>query len=217
MRAARRVQVLAAVNIISSIGVAHAQPSVAQFYTGKTLTLVIGYGVGGGYDAYGRLLSRHMGRHVPGNPLMVPQNMPGAGSIKAATYIYSVAPKDGTVIGTFGEHLTIDPLLGTLTLDAQKFTWLGSVRKATPVCLFSTKSRIASWNDMLTIEHRLGGQSRGSEVQLITNTFRSLFHTASKIIAGYNDSARSCSQWRAARSTEIAGNPTSRSRQSMPI
>ncbi len=172
--------------VVGAVGMACAQPSVAQFYTGKTISVIIGYGAGGGYDAYARLLARHMGRHIPGNPVLVPQNMPGAGSIKAANFLYSIAPKDGTTIGTFGEHLAIDPLLGTLALNAQKFTWLGSARKATPVCLFSTKSPISSWDDMLTKDHRLGGQAHGTEVELITNTFRELFHTKSKLVEGYN-------------------------------
>ena len=74
---------------------------VEDFYKGKTVPLIIGYSVGGGYDAYGRLVARHLGKHIPGNPSVVPQNMSGAGSLKAANYLYSVAPKDGSVIGTF--------------------------------------------------------------------------------------------------------------------
>ena len=76
-------------------------PGFEDFYKGKTVSLVIGYSVGGGYDAYGRLLARHLGKYIPGQPNVVAQNMTGAGSLKAATYIYSVAPKDGLVIGTF--------------------------------------------------------------------------------------------------------------------
>jgi len=79
----------------------HAQ-SVEDFYRGKTVNLMIGYSVGGGYDLYGRLVSRHIGKHIPGRPAIVPQNMTGAGSLRAAQYIYSVAPKDGTTFGTFG-------------------------------------------------------------------------------------------------------------------
>src|SRR5262245_41745773 len=74
---------------------------IEDFYKGKTISLVIGYSVGGGYDTYGRLLSRHIGKYIPGNPTVLPQNMTGAGSLKAANYLYSVAPKDGSVIGTF--------------------------------------------------------------------------------------------------------------------
>jgi tripartite-type tricarboxylate transporter receptor subunit TctC len=185
---ARLAQLFAAgAGILSGcVDVASAQSGVEHFYAGKNVSVIIGFGVGGGYDTYARLLSRHMGRHLPGNPVFVPQSMPGAGSIKAANYIYAVAPKDGTTIGTFGEFLTIAPLLGTLALDAQKFTWIGSIRKETKTCVFSTSSPIASWSDMLTKVHRVGGQARGSEIDLITNVFRSLFHTKSELVTGYN-------------------------------
>jgi tripartite-type tricarboxylate transporter receptor subunit TctC len=172
--------------VMGFVNDAGAQSSVEHFYAGKTISVIIGFGVGGGYDTYARLLSRHMGRHLPGNPVFVPQSMPGAGSIKAANYIYSVAPKDGTTVGTFGEFLTIAPLLGTLALDAQKFTWLGSIRKETKTCVFSTSSPISSWNDMLAKKHRVGGQARGSEIDLITNIFRVLFHTKTELVTGYN-------------------------------
>src|ERR1700752_187808 len=98
-----------------------------DFYKGKTVSLVIGYSVGGGYDAYGRLVARHLGKHIPGNPSVVGQNMTGAGSLKAANYVYSVAPKDGSVIGTFSRSQGIAPLLGKAEFDSTRFTWIGSV------------------------------------------------------------------------------------------
>src|SRR5947209_11840123 len=73
----------------------------AEFYKGRTMPVIIGYSAGGGYDLYARVLAQHMGRHIPGAPTLVPQNMPGAGSIKAALYLFTAAPKDGSVIGTF--------------------------------------------------------------------------------------------------------------------
>src|SRR5215470_16365448 len=85
--------------------------SVEDFYRGKTVNVVIGYSVGGGYDLYGRLLARHMRRHIPARTNLVPQNLPGAGSLRAAQYLYSVAPKDGTVFGTFGRTIATTPLL----------------------------------------------------------------------------------------------------------
>src|SRR5262245_29428413 len=84
--------------------------TVEQFYAGKTINLAIGFDAGGGYDIYGRLLARHMGQHIPGRPTMVVQNMPGAGSQRAAQWLYSVAPKDGTAIATFGRQMGIAPL-----------------------------------------------------------------------------------------------------------
>src|SRR5262245_4999631 len=98
MTIARRLIMTVTVMIVSLLdGSARAEP-VADFYRGKTLTMLIGYTSGGGYDLYARVLSRHMGRHIPGNPSIVPQNMPGAGSLRVANFLYNAAPKDGTSI-----------------------------------------------------------------------------------------------------------------------
>src|SRR5688572_22123388 len=104
--------------------------SVAEFYKDKRVTITVGYGPGGGYDVFARLLARHMVKHIPGNPQIVVQNMPGAGSLTSVNYLYSVAPKDGTTFGTFSRDM---PLLGFLgrnpnvKFDPRKFTWLGSM------------------------------------------------------------------------------------------
>jgi tripartite-type tricarboxylate transporter receptor subunit TctC len=103
--------------------------TVADFYRGKQVKLIVGYGPGGGYDVYARLLARHLGRYIPGNPAVVVQNMPGAGSLRAANYIYMSAPKDGTVIGTFARDMPLLAILGNnpnVQFDTRKFTWLGS-------------------------------------------------------------------------------------------
>src|SRR5436309_13963088 len=84
---------------------------VEEFYKGKTISLVIGYSVGGGYDLYARLLARHMAKYIPGRPSIVPQNMTGAGSLRAASFLYSAAPKDGSVFGTFGRTIPTTPLV----------------------------------------------------------------------------------------------------------
>ena len=102
---------------------------VADFYRGKQITLYVGFSPGGGYDAYARLLARHLGKYIPGNPIVVVQNMPGAGSLRAANYIYSVAPKDGTAFGLFARDMVTIALLGgdaNVQFDPRKFTWLGS-------------------------------------------------------------------------------------------
>lgn len=81
----------------------------SDFYNGKNIDLYIGYSVGGGYDIYARLLARHMGKHIPGNPTIVPRNMPGAGSLRLANWLYRAAPKDGTALGTIGRGIAFDP------------------------------------------------------------------------------------------------------------
>src|SRR5262245_48474167 len=105
-----------------------AQP-VADFYRGKTVQLLIGYTVGGNYDLSGRILARHIGRHIPGNPTVVPQNLPGAGSLRLANLLYNVAPKDGTTFGMVGRAVSMEPLLGTdaSKFDSRRFNWIGSV------------------------------------------------------------------------------------------
>src|SRR5450755_4344525 len=104
---------VAATGALAPAGMAaHAADPVADFYSGKTVQLVIGYAPGGGYDIYARSLARHMARHIPGNPTIVVQNMPGAGSIKAANYLYNIAPKDGSAFGGFSRGAFLDPLLG---------------------------------------------------------------------------------------------------------
>jgi len=94
-----------------------ASPARAQsaedFYRGKTVTILVGFTAGGGYDLYARLLGRHISRHIPGNPAVVVQNMPGAGSMRSANYLFNVAPKDGTAIGMFGRGIAIEPLIGS--------------------------------------------------------------------------------------------------------
>ena len=131
---------------------AMAADPVEQFYAGKTIHLVIGFGPGGGYDVYGRVLARYLGRHIPGNPTIVPQNMPGAGSLRSAGWLYTAAAKDGTAIATFARGIAMDALLDpdNRQFDARKFSWLGSVTNEVSVCAFGRTSGIASWNDMLT-------------------------------------------------------------------
>src|SRR5204863_9335627 len=103
----------AALLIAGSIVPAAEAQGPAQFYKGKTVELYIGYSVGGGYDVYARMLARHMGRHIPGNPVIAPKNMPGAGSLTLANWLYGAAPRDGSVFGTIGRGIAFDPLLGT--------------------------------------------------------------------------------------------------------
>src|SRR5882672_8852535 len=103
--------------------------TVEDFYRGKRLTLTVGYGPGGGYDVFARLAARHLSKYIPGNPQVIVQNMPGAGSLIAANYLYSVAPKDGTAFGLVARDMPLLGLLGhnaNVQFDPRKFTWLGS-------------------------------------------------------------------------------------------
>src|SRR5579862_5268269 len=160
---------------------------VASFYKGRTITLDIGYSAGGGYDIYARVLARHLGDHIPGNPTVIPQNMPGAGSLKAANYLYNIAPKDGTVLATFARGMAMEPLLDTqgIEFDAQKLTWIGSITNEVSVCAFRSDSGIATWQDMLTKQFTVGGTGSGSDTDVFPNALRNLFHMNMKLATGY--------------------------------
>jgi tripartite-type tricarboxylate transporter receptor subunit TctC len=166
-----------------------AHPAIAaepeDFYKGKTVSLLIGYSVGGGYDAYGRLVARHLGKHIPGNPSVVAQNMTGAGSLKAANYVYSVAPKDGSVIGTFSRSQGIAPLLGKAEFDSTRFTWLGSVTDEVSLCVTRHDSPVKTWNDVLARETTFGGEGAGSDPNIFALLYRNVFGAKLKIVTGY--------------------------------
>jgi tripartite-type tricarboxylate transporter receptor subunit TctC len=165
---------------------AHAQ-SVEDFYKGKTISLAIGFDAGGGYDIYGRLLSRHMGQHIPGRPTIVVQNMPGAGSQRAAQWLYSIAPKDGTAIGTFGRQMGIAPLLtSTAQFDGTKFVWIGSITNEVSTCVTWHTAAVRSWNDILEKEVTLGGDGPGADPDVFALLYKNVFDAKIKLVSGYH-------------------------------
>jgi tripartite-type tricarboxylate transporter receptor subunit TctC len=165
-----------------------AAQTVEDFYRGKTINLIIGYGVGGGYDVYGRLLAHHIGKHIPGNPNIVPQNMTGAGSLRAAQYLYSVAPKDGTVIGTFGRTIVTTPLLTPAApqFDGTKFAWLGSVTNEVSMCVTWHSSPVKKWDDILTHQITLGGEGPGADPDIYSLLYKNVFGAKIRLITGYS-------------------------------
>ncbi|MEW9586032.1 Bug family tripartite tricarboxylate transporter substrate binding protein [Paraburkholderia sp. DGU8] len=166
------------------LGTASAE-SVQDFYSGRTVNMDIGYSVGGGYDMYARLLAKHLGNHLPGKPTITPQNMPGAGSLKAANYLYSVAPKDGATIGTFGRTMPEEPLLGEADYDARKLVWLGSMDSDVSLCVTWHTSSIKTFQDLLTKPSRFGGQGAGSDPDVMANTIKNLLHSKLQLVTGY--------------------------------
>jgi tripartite-type tricarboxylate transporter receptor subunit TctC len=158
---------------------------VEEFYKGKTVSLLIGYSVGGGYDAYARLLARHFGKHLPGNPNVVPQNMSGAGSLKAANYLYSVAPKDGSVIGTFSRSQGIAPLLDKAEFDSTKFTWLGSVTDEVSLCVTRHDAPVKTFSELLVTPATFGSEGAGSDPNIFALFYRNVLGAKIKIVTGY--------------------------------
>src|SRR5262245_43367732 len=161
--------------------------SVEEFYKGKAINLAIGFDAGGGYDIYGRLLSRHMGRHIPGHPTIVVQNMPGAGSQRAAQWLYAVAPKDGTALATFGRQMGIAPLLGTAAqFDGTKFTWIGSITNEVSTCVSWHTAAVKTWNDMQEKEITFGGDGPGADPDVFALLYRNVFDAKIKLVSGYH-------------------------------
>jgi tripartite-type tricarboxylate transporter receptor subunit TctC len=158
---------------------------VEDFYKGRNVTLVIGYSVGGGYDAYARLLGRYFGKHIPGNPSIVPEQMTGAGSLRSANFIYSVAAKDGSVFGTFSRSMGISPLVDKAEFDSRKFTWLGSVTDDNTTCVTWNTSPIKNWDDFLTKPSKFGGEGAGADPDIWTLLYKNVFGAKAQLVSGY--------------------------------
>jgi tripartite-type tricarboxylate transporter receptor subunit TctC len=163
--------------------------AVAQdpFYNGKTVTLVVGYSAGGGYDIYARMLARHYGRHIPGNPNVIVQNMPGAASMTSVRHLDATAPKDGTVITTF------DPGLITQVLTADKpvvdfanFQWVGTLLRDIRICYAWSATGIKTFGDMMKRrEFMIGTTAKGSNAYVNGAILRNVFKAPVRQIAGY--------------------------------
>ena len=162
--------------------------SAADFYKGKTITVIVGYTAGGGYDLYARALARHMGKHLPGNPNFIVQNVTGAGSVNAANTLYNVSPKDGTVFGTFGRGLAMEPLIGTARVqyDATKFTWLGSGTNEVSICATWHTSPVKTFEDALKTSFTVGGEGAGSDPDTFAALVRNAFGAKLRLVTGYH-------------------------------
>lgn len=156
-----------------------------DFFAGKTISIIVGSSAGGGYDLYARVLSKYMGRYLPGQPKIVTQNMPGAGGLRAATYLHKVAPRDGTTIGTFLRGNIISPLFGQATFDATQFNWVGSVTDDVNICMSWHASKIKTWADMQQQEFTVAGQGPGAYSNVYANMIKGLFGAPIKIVSGY--------------------------------
>jgi len=168
-------------------GPAAADP-VADFYSGKTVQVLIGFSPGGGYDLYARTLARYMGRHIPGNPKLVPQNMPGAGSLKVVNYLFNAAPRDGTTLATFARGVVYEPILGHpdgAQFEAPKFNWIGSIANEVSVCAFNAGRGIATWRDMVAKKTLIGASGTGADSDVFPTVLRNLFALPMRIVTGY--------------------------------
>jgi tripartite-type tricarboxylate transporter receptor subunit TctC len=188
VRLSRMIALLAATAAIWSASIAAGRcDAVADFYRGRSISVVIGFGAGGGYDAYARLLARHLGRHIPGNPSLVAQNMQGAGGLKATQFLYDVAPRDGTVIGTVARGQPLAPLLlGNTSFDATRFTWIGSVTDEASLCLSWFTSKARTWQDLMTAETLFAGEGQGADPDMFATALNRVFGAKIKLITGFH-------------------------------
>ena len=177
---------LASAAAIMAASAASAQ-SVEEFYSGKTIEVRIGFSVGGGYDTYARLLAEHMGKHIPGNPTLVPQNEPGAGSLKLANWLYDAAPQDGTVFGIVARAAPFDPLFGNdaAKFDAQKFNYIGSANNEVSVCVARADTGIEKFDDLKEKELIVGGTGPTADTVQFPKIMNDVFGTKITIIDGY--------------------------------
>jgi tripartite-type tricarboxylate transporter receptor subunit TctC len=161
--------------------------SVADFYAGKTVELYIGYSVGGGYDVYARTIARHMSKHIPGNPTIVPQNMPGAGSLRMTNWLFEAAPRDGTVFGTMARAAPFDPLFGNpdASFNALEFNYIGSANNEVSVCAAMDRSGIETFEDLKTKELIVGGTGDTADTVQFPKVVNAVFDTQIRIINGY--------------------------------
>jgi tripartite-type tricarboxylate transporter receptor subunit TctC len=167
---------------------AGAAETAPPFFAGKTVRILVGFPAGGGYDVYARELGRFLGRHVPGSPSVVVQNMVGAGSLKAVNFLYNAAPRDGTVLATFARGIVFEPLLGRLDgaqFDAPKFNWIGSVSNEVSVCAILTSRGVSSWSDMRTKKTVIGASGAGADSDVFPIVLRNLFQLPMRIVTGY--------------------------------
>ena len=186
VRAIAAVLLAALASIFGLAAIALAQ-SPADFYKNRDIDLYIGYSVGGAYDFYARVIGRHMGAHIPGNPTLVPKNFEGAGSLRLANYLYRVAPQDGSAFGTIGRGIAFDPLLigkGD-QFDAVKFNWLGSANNEVSVCVALKDSGITKFEDLFTKELTVGGTGTSADTDQFPRVLNGVLGTHFKIVEGY--------------------------------
>lgn len=178
---------LAALFIAASTVVAHAQDSVAVFYKGKTITTNIGFSAGGEYDLHGRIVSRFLGKHIPGNPTVIASQMTGAGTIKLANFLYGVAPKDGTALGVVSNGLPATQAIGAsgLQFDARKFHWIGALGPTIETMVSWHTTGVKSLADVQQKEIVVGSTGKGSATYIMPTVMNELFGTKLKIVAGY--------------------------------
>jgi tripartite-type tricarboxylate transporter receptor subunit TctC len=151
----------------------------------------VGYSPGGAYDAVARMLAQHMRKYVPGNPMFVVKNAPGAGTLSLTNQLYNVAPKDGTQFGIIARGMAMEPLIGqgNAKFDSTKFTWIGSAANEISMCVTYGDSPVKNWQDALTKSFTVAGNGAGADPDVFASVLRNLFGLKTKLISGYPGTA----------------------------
>ena len=181
------VRAALAIALCSSAVFAADDSGIADFYRGRTVTIVVGSDAGGGYDLTARTLSRHMGKYIPGNPTIIVQNKPGASSLAAANYVYEAAPADGTVIAAVQRPVPFQFLFGAsgMRFDLRTLQWLGSTAKEPGVFVSWESAPQRSIKDLLGAEMVVGGNGPSTDTELFARLMNNIFGTKLRIVSGY--------------------------------
>jgi tripartite-type tricarboxylate transporter receptor subunit TctC len=166
---------------------AKAETSVAEFYRNKSIDVYIGLSAGGLYDITARQLSRFMGRHIPGNPTLVPRNMVGAAGLRLANWLYQVAPKDGTAMGTFARGIAFNPLLGQVEgpIEATKFNWLGSTNDEVSICASRSESGVTKFEQLYDHELIVGSTGGSGDDEQMPRIIDGVLGTKLRTVSGF--------------------------------
>jgi tripartite-type tricarboxylate transporter receptor subunit TctC len=177
---------MAALALAIAVTSAQAQ-TVAEFYNGRTIEIGISSTVGGGYDAHARMLARHMGRYIPGNPTIVPKNIEGAGGLRLANLLYNTAPRDGTSVGTIYRATAFEPLFGNKAaqFDATRFTWIGSASSEVSLCVSWNTSGVATFDDMRAKELVVAHSGAGADAYQFSRIINGVLGTRMRLVGGY--------------------------------
>jgi tripartite-type tricarboxylate transporter receptor subunit TctC len=174
-------------SVLIALGPAAQADQIEDFYRGKQIKFIVSSAAGGDYDQWTRIIARFLGKYIPGNPIIVPQNMPGAGQIIAANYLFNTAPQDGTVIGMIGRNLPNDALVKKegVRFDPLKFNWLGSPELTNRVCAVSSDAPVKSAQDLFQNEVLFGGAGSGTAVSTTPVLLERLLGMKLKLVEGY--------------------------------
>ena len=190
IRAALSALALSAALALPGAGAMAQTP--AEFYKGKTINVIVGFGAGGGYDLYARLVGRFIGEHMPGKPNVVVQNMDGAGSVRAANYVYTGAPKDGTVIAAVNQNMPMYQLLGgkSAQFDAAKLVWLGTMGGSNGLLYTWHTSKVKTIEDAMKTPVTLGGTGTNSDSHIFPTLINNMLGTKFRVINGYSGGSK---------------------------